>query len=148
MHLELQSVDLIPFLNTPDQWLECQFLSNQSIHIQWQSLSQIITLREMKIQRCLNCNQYTHIINYETNRLLINRELYVMKEAPKSFPMSTFIHFFSQNDQTAKHLYSSPNYSKVIKIVLPNGNDSVGKRDLSGVQGNSFELEKHPLILF
>lgn len=63
----------------------------------------------MKLNRCLGCNQYTHIVNNETNRIFINKNLL--------------------DENSVKSSYADRNYSKIMKIVLPNEvNNSVGSR--------------------
>ena len=79
--IETTSIDLdvhlIPFVNLPDEWLECRYLSEQSIQIIWQNLLQTISIHDMELHRCLVCNQYTHITKNQSNRILINRDLLV-----------------------------------------------------------------------
>jgi hypothetical protein len=70
-------VDLIPFANLSEEWFECHLLTEKSIHVVWQSFIQSISVRDMKLNRCLVCNQYTHITNNESNRVLINKDLLV-----------------------------------------------------------------------
>lgn len=70
-------LDLISFANLSEEWFESYLLSEKSIRIIWESLIQSISVRDMKLNRCLACNQYTHITNNESNRVLINKDLLV-----------------------------------------------------------------------
>lgn len=96
-------LDFLSFANLSEEWFECNLLSEKSIHIVWQSFLQSINVRDMKLNRCLVCNQYTHITNNESNRILINKELLLCHDKP------------------IEECYKDPNYSKIIKIILPNG---------------------------
>lgn len=100
---ENQPTNFLSFANLSEEWFECNLLSEKSIHIVWQSFLQSINVRDMKLNRCLVCNQYTHITNNESNRILINKELLLCHDKP------------------IEECYKDPNYSKIIKIILPNG---------------------------
>ncbi|CAF2990323.1 unnamed protein product [Rotaria socialis] len=91
--------ELKRFVNLKNGWLECKIATELAIHIVWQNLFQSISLRDMKLNRCLGCNQYTHLTNMNMNRILINKDLL--------------------NDKTVKRAYLDPNYSQITKIVLP-----------------------------
>lgn len=65
------------FINLSDGWLACKLSSEFAIHVAWHSLFQSINIRDIKLNRCLACNQYTHITFADTNRLLINEDLLV-----------------------------------------------------------------------
>jgi len=67
----------ISFANLSEEWFEYNLLSEQSIHVAWENLIQSIPIRDMKLNRCLVCNQYTHIKNNESNGILINKDLLV-----------------------------------------------------------------------
>ncbi|CAF0997948.1 unnamed protein product [Adineta steineri] len=114
-------VDLIPFVNLSEEWMEYNVSSEQTIHIAWQSLFQSIPVRDMKLNRCLACNQYTHITNIESNRILINKNLL--------------------DDKTVKNAYSDPNYSKITKIILPCSLNNSSMTRLSALQSEKFQRE-------
>ena len=76
-YLDVHSSDLIPFANLTEEWFRCHLISEKSIDIHWFSLIQSTIIREMELYRCLNCTQYTHIINHESNEILLNTELLV-----------------------------------------------------------------------
>jgi hypothetical protein len=76
----LTRMNLLNDLNPSQEWFECNILSDKSIHILWQCLFQSISIRDMKLNRCLACNQYTHIITTESNKILINKDLLVCKK--------------------------------------------------------------------
>ncbi|UJR15487.1 hypothetical protein I4U23_002430 [Adineta vaga] len=104
-----------------EEWNEYNLLSDQAIRIVWQSLFQSISLRDMKLNRCLACNQYTHVTNFESNRILINKDL--------------------RNEITVKDTYFDPNYSKITKIVLPSTMNSSSLARLSASQNENFQRE-------
>ncbi|CAF1471205.1 unnamed protein product, partial [Adineta steineri] len=101
--------------------MEYNVSSEQTIHIAWQSLFQSIPVRDMKLNRCLACNQYTHITNIESNRILINKNLL--------------------DDKTVKNAYSDPNYSKITKIILPCSSNNSSMTRLSALQSENFQRE-------
>ncbi len=71
----------------------------------------------MKLNRCLICNQYTHITSNESNRVLINKELLLCK------------------DKSIDQCYADPNYSKTVKVIIPNGLNSAFMGRSMGFQG-------------
>ena len=77
MNLDIPSSDLIPFSNLSETWFQCRLLSEQSIDVRWLSLSHSTTIRDMLLNRCLICNQYTHILNQDSDRIWLNRDLVV-----------------------------------------------------------------------
>lgn len=76
-YLDVHSIDLIPFSNLTEKWFRCHLICEQSIDIRWVSLIQSTIIRELELYRCLSCNQYTHIIDHESNEILLNKELLV-----------------------------------------------------------------------
>lgn len=76
-YLDGCSIDMLPFVNLTEKWFQGHLLSEQSIHIRWISLIQSMNIREMELYRCLNCHQYTHIINRDSNEIFLNEELLV-----------------------------------------------------------------------
>ncbi|CAF1136887.1 unnamed protein product [Rotaria sordida] len=113
--------DLIRFVNLPHEWFECNISSDLRIRIAWQSLFQSISIRDMKLNRCLVCNQYTHITNNDTNKMLINKDLL--------------------NDITVKDIYLDSNYSKITKIVLPTRINGLPMTNFLGSQDETFQRE-------
>lgn len=77
--LEFVPVDLEQYVNISHEWYVCVVPSDQSVHIAWQSLLQTIPVRDMKLNRCLGCNLYTHVANISASRMLINKDLLVRK---------------------------------------------------------------------
>jgi hypothetical protein len=75
--IELVPVDLVQYVNISHEWFLCDVPSDQSIHIAWQCLFQIIPVRDMKLYRCLGCNLFTHVTNIAPSRMLINKDLLV-----------------------------------------------------------------------
>jgi len=71
------NIQPISFANLSEEWLEYNLLSEQSINIAWESLIQSIPIRDMKLNRCLVCYQYTHIKDNESKQILINKNLLV-----------------------------------------------------------------------
>ncbi|CAF1077371.1 unnamed protein product [Adineta ricciae] len=104
-----------------EEWNEFHLLSDRAVHIVWQSLYQSISMRDMKLNRCLACNQYTHVTNLEFNRILVNKNLL--------------------NETTVKDAYDNPNYSKVTKILLPTTTASSPLTSLSTSQNEKFQRE-------
>lgn len=107
----------IPFANLSEEWFQCNLLSEKSIHIVWQSLLQSINVRDMKLNRCLVCNQYTHITNNESNQILINKDLLLC------------------NDKPVEECYLDPNYSKILQIILPSGLNNSSTTRSTAFQG-------------
>ena len=99
-------LDFVSFANLSEEWFECHFASEHSIGIAWHSLLQSINVRDMKLNRCLVCQQYTHISSNESNRILINRELLRCQE------------------KSLQECYADRHYSKAMKIILPSGSTS------------------------
>ena len=75
--IELVPVDLVQFVNISQEWFVCDVPSEQSVHIAWQGLLQIMPVRDMRLNRCLGCNLYTHVTNIGPSRMLINKDLLV-----------------------------------------------------------------------
>ncbi|CAF2500716.1 unnamed protein product [Rotaria sp. Silwood2] len=115
------ATDLIRFINLPHEWFQCNMSSELTINIAWQSLFQSISVRDMKLNRCLVCNQYTHATNIDTNKILINKDLL--------------------NDKAVKKIYLDPNYSTITKIVLPNRISSLPITGFLGLQDDIFQRE-------
>ncbi|CAF1082791.1 unnamed protein product [Adineta steineri] len=114
-------VDLVQFVNISHEWYVCDVPSEQSVHIVWQSLLQTIPVRDMKLNRCLGCNLYTHVTNIGPSRMLINKDML--------------------NEATVRSVYRDPNYSKIAKIVLPNTMNSTNMTRLSGSQDDGIQRE-------
>lgn len=114
-------IDLVQFVNTSHEWFVCDVPSDQSVHVTWQSLLQIIPVREMKLNRCLGCNLYTHVTNIAPSRMLINKDLL--------------------DDTTVEDTYHDPSYSKIAKIVLPISMNSINVPRLSGSQDENNQRE-------
>jgi hypothetical protein len=114
-------VDLVQFVNISHEWFVCDVPSEQSVHIAWQSLLQTIPVREMKLNRCLGCNLYTHVTNIAPSRMLINKDLF--------------------DNITIDNVYDDPNYSKIAKIILPTTMNSLNMTRLSGSQDDNIQRE-------
>lgn len=91
--------DLLQWINTSEEWLVCTERSIPTVHVAWQSLFQTIPIRDMKLNRCLACQVYTHISNVQSNKILINKDLL--------------------EEKAMKTAYLDPNYSEITKIILP-----------------------------
>ncbi|CAF0800607.1 unnamed protein product [Rotaria sp. Silwood1] len=115
------TTDMIRFVNLPHEWFQCNISSELTIHIAWQSLFQSINVRDMKLNRCLVCNQYTHVTYIDNNKILINKDLL--------------------NDKTVKNIYLDPNYSKITKIILPTRISSLPMTGFLGSQDETFQRE-------
>ncbi len=83
-NIELVPVDLVQYVNISHEWFLCDVPSDQSVHITWQSVLQIIPVREMKLNRCLGCNLFTHVTNIAPSRMLINKDLLVRSNEKKT----------------------------------------------------------------
>ena len=70
-------MDLVQSVHNYHEWFLCNVPSDQSIHVAWNSLVQILPVRDMKLHRCLGCNLFTHVTNYAPSRMLINKDLLV-----------------------------------------------------------------------
>jgi len=114
-------VDLAQFVNISHEWFVCDVPSDQSVHIAWQTLLQTIPVRDMKLNRCLGCNLYTHVTNIGPSLMLINKDLL--------------------DETTVKDAYQDPSYSKIAKIVLPNLTNSINMTRLSGSQDENIQHE-------
>ncbi|UJR31380.1 hypothetical protein I4U23_018874 [Adineta vaga] len=114
-------VDLAQYVNIAHEWYVCQVPTDQSIHITWQSLLQIIPVRDMKLNRCSGCNLYTHVTNIAPSRMLINKDLL--------------------DESSVSTIYHDPNYSKVARIVLPDMLNSLSMRRLLRSQDDNVQRE-------
>ena len=90
-----EPVDLVQFVNTSHEWFLCNVPSDQSVHVTWQTLLQTIPVREMKLNRCLGCNLYTHVTNIAPNRMLINKDLLVCLKLNLNLFLKFMVLYFS-----------------------------------------------------
>ncbi|CAF1204476.1 unnamed protein product [Adineta ricciae] len=114
-------IDLEQYVNLSHEWYVCDVPSDQSVHIAWQSLLQTIPVRDMKLNRCLGCNFYTHVTNITASRMLISKDLL--------------------DETTVGAAYRDPNYSKVARIVLPDMLNSLNMTKSSGSQDENVQRE-------
>ncbi|CAF1015564.1 unnamed protein product [Adineta ricciae] len=114
-------IDLEQYVNISHEWYVCDVPSDQSVHIAWQSLLQTIPVRDMKLNRCLGCNLYTHVSNITASRMLISKDLL--------------------DETTVSAVYRDPNYSKLARIVLPDMLSSLNMTKSSGSQDENVQRE-------
>jgi len=114
-------VDLVQYVNIAHEWLISDVPFDRSVHIAWQSLLQVIPVREMKLNRCLGCHLFTHVTNIAPSQILINKDLF--------------------NETMVKEVYEDPSYSKTAKIVLPNMTNSLYMPRLSASQDENNQRE-------
>lgn len=120
LFLEILPVDLVQSVHTYHEWFLCNVPSDHSVHTGWNSLLQILPIRDMKLNRCLGCNLYTHVTNFAPSKMLINKDLL--------------------DDTTVSEVYHDPSYSKIAKIVLPAGFSSSNMTRSSASQGKLFSI--------
>lgn len=75
--LEFLPVDLVQSVHTYHEWFLCNVPSDHTVHTGWNSLLQILPVRDMKLNRCLGCNLYTHVTHIAPSKMLINKDLLV-----------------------------------------------------------------------
>ena len=132
--LDLIPTDLLQWINTSEEWLVCTERSIPTVHVAWHSLFHTIPIRDMKLNRCLACQVYTHISNVQSNKILINKDLLV-DSLEYSLSHVVVVSRF-QEEQAMKTAYLDPNYSPTTRIILPMVvNDSIITR-APGSHGN------------
>ena len=141
--LEFLPVDLVQSVHTYHEWFLCNVPSDHSVHTGWNSLLQILPVRDMKLNRCLGCNLYTHVTSIAPSKMLINKDLLVRNREDCGFELSKSF----QDDTTVSEVHHDPSYSKIAKIVLPARVSSSNMTRSSGSQGKFFPIFENEIFI-